>query len=98
MWDGFSSVDQHYDPIIYEGDPVSVVKVLNAGPGSVELRAWSKPDPGETKPDLSVRMLPGNIRTISGCLVRVGLYAPSDIPPSPVALYSAVGWKYLHFK
>jgi len=98
MWSGFVAVDPNYDPIIYEGETPARVAVMNAGPSAVEVRAWDKPHPGEQGPGLVQTLLPGNIRTISGSLIRVHVtdkFLPLPWLPPPPYFFAAVGWEFV---
>jgi len=96
MWAGFVSVDSSYDPIIYEGEGEAKAVVLNVGPAPVEIRAWDKPgDPGERRPVILITLLPGNIRSVAGALIRAKLSDNvnySLYPLVPPHLHAAVGW------
>jgi hypothetical protein len=87
MWDGFVPVDNHYDPIIYEGDVPANTVVLNAGPGTISLRFWNDPKPQTSQPNISMDLKPGDIRTVLGALIRVHM---TDVSNS----FSAVGWRF----
>ena len=73
MWHAVSPVSSEHDPIVYEGHSAGIVSVINAGPGVVQVRAWSEDIFRHHEPDIALEMRPGNIRTISARLVRAHL-------------------------
>ena len=85
MWDAIAPVDNNYDPIIYEGPPVAVAVILNAGPGTIQILAWNTKSSNQNA-DIVMEMRPGNIRSISGHLLRSHLLHGS---------FSAIAWRLL---
>ena len=75
MWDMVIPVEPTgYEPIIWEGLTATRVLVLNAGPGTVELRAWTGTSGSWTEPpSIHMEMRPGSTRALAGTLIRTGL-------------------------
>jgi len=73
MWHAVSSVLPNYDPVIYEGHEEQTAVILNAGPGTIEARAWSHPETFRKEPLAHLEMRPGDERAISGALIRLSL-------------------------
>jgi hypothetical protein len=91
MWDGFTAVLQSYAPVIYEGPEQAIVVTLNTGPAVVRLHSWDNPHPdAKSSPLVDLELRPGDIRTVSGRLVRAELHAQPAQPP-----FAAVGWRFL---
>jgi hypothetical protein len=92
MWEGVSPVLDGYDPIVCETPIAAKVTVLNAGPGTVRLRAWDVPRPDTgVKPDTEMEIRPGGTRVVVGCLVRL-----HHVKAAP-STFAAVGWRVSNF-
>ena len=63
-------------------EPATVV-ITNAGPDRVEVRVWDEllPSGSERDPFARLQLRPGNVRSISGRLIRVAI--PDPPPPYP---------------
>ena len=90
MWDGFFYATTNHDPIIYEGGVSVKVVVLNAGPATIKVIAWDSPDSWGGRPYVSTELRAGNIRSVSGTLIRVQLD-----PEAPPPQFAAVGWRFV---
>lgn len=86
MWHAFASVNDAYDPILYESAEPASVLVLNAGPGTVLARAWSQLNTNQPQPQVEIQMRPGDQRVLAGLLVRTHLSG---------GVVAAVGWRIL---
>ena len=95
MFDGITYVDPTYSPIIHESRVSANVVVLNAGPGVVRLRAWSDFQDASSSlpPDINMRLAPGNIRSIGGCLIRASIYEESNTLQLQAPPFAALGWR-----
>jgi len=94
MSDGITYVDTSHDPIIHEGEDAATVIVMNAGPSTVELRAWREVS-AEKEPEVKVHLWPGNTKSVSGHLIRAhtiteGPFLSSHYYPGP---FAAIGWR-----
>ena len=105
MWDGFLSVDEHYDPIIYEGTNRTTVLVLNGGPAIVELHGWLDTHPEPDSQKSKIKLYPGMTTTISGELLRVHFVkeqefidrrSSNDSKNSDTRKYAVVGWRFIN--
>jgi hypothetical protein len=81
MWNAVSSVSANYDPVVYEGPADETVVILNAGPGTIEARAWTDPKTFHEEPTSHLEMRPGDQRAISGTLIRLRLKQQPPYPP-----------------
>ena len=92
MWHGFCSVDSSHSPIVVESLSDFLIELLNAGPGTVRVKAWSaKPLENREEPDFDLEMRPGNVRAVRAKFVRLehqfdGL---NDLT------HAAVGWRFI---
>jgi hypothetical protein len=87
MFHGVTYVDSSYSPIIHEGPTVNVV-VLNAGPATVLLNAWTEvPNASDKAPNLSMELRPGNSRSIGGSLIRAKIKVSEQS--------AALGWRII---
>jgi hypothetical protein len=97
MWEGVTPVAAGYDPIVSESPGPAKVVVFNAGPGTVQLRAWDVRHPQHgSDADSDMELRPGATRAVWGALVRVALKDADDIPvggDEPAAKFAAVGWR-----
>lgn len=88
MWQAIAPVTSDYDTIVYEGGVSRCVTVINTGPASVRLRAWHEFSPAfskEYRPEVELEMRRGDIRTVSGRLVRTKLLPNTGS-------FAAIGW------
>jgi len=84
VWHAFVMVKPGYDPVAYEGEEVSKVLVLNAGPGTIQARAWKTvPSKRNISPDLELELRAGSQRVVAGRLVA--FHADDNEP-------AAAGW------
>lgn len=86
MWDAVTHVTDDYDPILYESPDGSNALVLNAGPGSILVRAWLEIDTHGEEPHLKVELRPGDQRILGGRLIRARLMSGQC---------AAIGWRLL---
>jgi len=86
MWHGVAPVTGDYDPILYESPEGSNALVLNAGAGSIVVRAWLTVQSYTKQPELAVELRPGDQRTIGGHLIRAHLMA---------GVFAAIAWRFL---
>jgi hypothetical protein len=97
MYDGFVHVDENHDPIVYEGTDRAKLSVMNGGPATIELRCWNDTKPTRENPDSKVELRPGNIKTVSGSLLRLRIkngYLP-QISKQTNEGTAAAGWRLL---
>ncbi|MEK7996649.1 MAG: hypothetical protein AAB403_22835 [Planctomycetota bacterium] len=86
MWHAVAPVAADYDPILYESPVASNALVLNAGPGSIVVRAWVEIDSYGREPQIAVELRPGDQRTLGGRLIRARLLDGK---------YAAIAWHLL---
>jgi hypothetical protein len=92
MWDAVTAVDEQHDPTIYVGDGAETVVVVNAGPETVELRAWPQAaPPPDVAPIACLKVRPGNSKAVRGALIRVSLFGREQFGRSGNR-FAAVGW------
>ena len=88
MWHAVTPVSSVHDPILYESPERKDVLVLNAGPGTIIVGAWSDLT-AEGAPSSQLELRPGDQRILSGCLVR------AKSKPSPSSDLAAIAWRIL---
>jgi len=92
MWDGVTPVDQHHDPLIFEGTEPETVVINNTGPGTIKVLAWRENRPSlEEVPPIRFEVRPGNVKAVKGSLVRVSLFRSIANLPSDHH-FAAIGW------
>jgi hypothetical protein len=91
MFDGVTYIDPNHDPIIHEGEDAATVIVMNAGPFSIELRAWRQPS-ADGDPFVRVRLWPGNTKSVNGSLIRARLAEGPGYGNSE-RRFAAIGWR-----
>jgi hypothetical protein len=93
MWDAVTAVDEHHDPIIYEGDGAETVLVINAGPDTVELRAWLQTaPPPDMAPIARLEVRPGNSKAVRGALIRARIFGKDQFGHGGNR-FAALGWR-----
>jgi hypothetical protein len=91
MWDCVTAVDENHGPILYEGTESCAVVIINAGPASVEIGAWDVTNPAKGEVgSVKLQLRPGNMRIVSGALVRAAL---TDEIPTASGRFAALGWR-----
>lgn len=73
MWHSITPVEHGHDPIVYEGSEPSVMVVLNAGPGTIEVRSWDSRTGPRQRPDMKMEVRAGSQRIVRAALVRIAL-------------------------
>lgn len=92
MWHGFCSVDASHNPIVVESLSDFLIDLLNAGPGTVRVKAWSaKPIENREEPDFDLEMRPGNVRALRAKFVRLEHHSAGRGGPT----HAAVGWRFI---
>lgn len=92
MWDGVTPVDQHHDPLIFEGTEPETVVINNAGPSTIKILAWRDNQPSrEEAPPIRLEVRPGNVKAVKASLIRVSLFHTSDHSKID-RHFAAVGW------
>lgn len=74
MWQCIAYVEPDYGPVLYEGVRPAIVIITNAGPATIEVKAWDdmQPDP-KAKVPVKLQLRSGNQRMVSGKLVRASI-------------------------
>jgi hypothetical protein len=91
MWDAVTSVDQHHDPVIFEGLEPEVVVVTNAGPATIQVKGWKQTAPSrEASPLICLELRPGNMRSVEAVLIRVNIMEARFVGESQ---HAAVAWR-----
>jgi len=86
MWHAVAPVSEACDPILDESADGSNALVLNAGPGSIVVRAWLEVQSYGKEPQIAVELRPGDQRALGGRLIRAHLIAGK---------YAAIAWRLL---
>ncbi len=86
MWHAVSPVSSEHNPIIYEGQEIASVSVINAGPGTAKVWGWNDDISDRDAPDVSVELRPGNNVVVSARLMRAHLHSGS---------FCAIAWRVL---
>ena len=98
MWDGVTYVEPSQLPIIHEGPVPATLVVTNVGPDVVDLLVWAKAalrsSGAASKPDVQMRMSPGNTRSVSGEMIGVTLVDDNQ-PALPKRGFAAIAWRVL---
>ena len=90
MWHAVSSVLATYDPVVYEGQVEETAIILNAGPSTIEARAWSDPKALKQPPALKLEMRAGDQRAMRGALILLHLKQRTGEDP-----FASVAWRLL---
>lgn len=94
MWTGITPVGQNYDPIVCESHLPIGATILNAGPGTISVKAWQTPKPNRNSPpDIHMELRPGAIRFLVSALIRVGLTSDSNLDADDTSRFAAVAWR-----
>lgn len=91
MWIGLAPIGPGSGRVIYEGVDAALVTIHNAGPSSIEIRAWADAPPESPKPDFRMRVWAGGTRAIQGRTISVLLESDNTSLPTEVK-FAAVGW------
>ena len=87
-----AAVEEHPDPIIFEGDGSETAVVINAGSDAVELGAWSKAArPCVKAPLARLELRPGNTRIVRSALIRVSIFGKNKLGQGGKR-FAVVGW------
>ena len=86
MWHAVSPVASDYDPIVYEGKLIASVSVMNSGPGSMQVWAWTEDISQRDDPEMTLELRPGNTRIASARLLRAHLISGD---------FCAIAWRVL---
>jgi hypothetical protein len=75
MWHAVASVISGYDPALIEkhDSSMSILLILNAGPGTIQALSWSSFPPEPQGAAIRMELRPGDQQMVEGCVIRAHL-------------------------